>query len=447
MSENKGFMGTLQKWILPIGNFLSTQKHFASVSAGLQATVGIAIISAFMQIAQTVIAMFAEGGLIATNFGIIFDWAPTVSGILSVPYNMTMGLMAVVAAFAIAYNLAKYHKLNQMTSGIVAMLMFIMVVAPVQALVLADGTTTFNGIDSTFLGAPGLFTAILVSLISVEITNFCIKHNWVIKMPDVVPPFLQDSFTSMIPLLLNVVIIYGINVVLGLIDPALNIATATTALFMAPVSAIIGSVPGMFIVIVFALLLWTVGVHGTMIVYPFLLPIMIDAIFANAALVAAGQSPVFNATFLFGAAAVAGGTGNTLGLALLCRFRGKSEQLKAIGNASIVPGVFGVNEPMIFGVPIAFNPFMAIPFVLQGLVVALIMYLGYMTSFLRPGFILMMSLMPIGVGSLISSMSWTNFIFDWLMIPVTALVYYPFFRIYDNQLLVKEAQAREAEKE
>lgn len=445
MNEQKGFMGTLQRVILPIGNFLSNEKHFASVSAGLQATVGISIIAAFMQILQTVIAMFGAGGIIATSFGIEFGWAGTVSTILKVPYDMTMGLLAVIAAFAIAYNLAKYYKLNQMSAGLVAMIMFIMVAAPVETVTLADGASTFSGLPSSFLGAPGLFTAIIVSLLSVEITNFCIKRNWVIKMPDVVPQFLQDSFTSMIPLLLNVIIIYGINVVLGLINPALNIPTAIMAVFMAPVSAVLGSVPGMFVVIIFALLLWTVGVHGTMIVYPLLLPIMIEAIFTNGALVAAGQAPVFNASFLFGAAAIAGGTGNTLGLALLSRFTAKSEQLKAIGNASIIPGIFGVNEPMIFGVPIAFNPFMAIPFVLQGLVVALLMWLAYSFNLMTPGYILIMALMPIGVGNFLGSMDWRNFVFAWLMVPVTALVYYPFFKIYDAQLVAKEAEAKKAQ--
>lgn len=445
MNEQTGFMGTLQRIILPVGNFLSNEKHFASVSAGLQATVGISIISAFMQILQTIVAMFGAGGIIATSFGIEFGWAMTVSTILKVPYDMTMGLIAVIVAFAIAYNLSKYHKLNQMTGGLVAMIMFIMVAAPVKTVLLADGTSTFAGLDATFLGASGIFTAIIVSLLSVEITNFCIKRNWVIKMPDVVPQFLQDSFTSMIPLLLNVIVIYGINVILELIDPALNIATAISVVLMAPVSAVIGSVPGMFIVIAFALLLWTVGVHGTMIVYPLLLPIMIEAIYVNGALVAAGQAPVFNSSLLFGAAAIAGGTGNTLGLSLLCRFNAKSEQLKAVGNASIIPGVFGVNEPMIFGVPIAFNPFMAIPFVLQGLVVALIMWLAYTFNLMTPGYIMIMALMPIGIGNFLGSMDWRNFIFAWLIVPITAVVYYPFFKIYDAQLVAKETQAKETQ--
>ncbi len=440
MSEqNNGIMGKIQQVVLPVGNFLANQKHFASISAGLQATVGISIISAFMTVAKTVIMMFAEGGTlshIAT-----FEWAASVGAILQVPYDMTMGLMAVIAAFAIAFNLAKHYKMNQMSTGIVAMLMFIMVAAPATAVTLADGST-MTAMDFTWLGATGLFSAILISLLSVEITHLCIKKNWVVRMPDVVPQFLQDSFTSMIPLLLNTLVIYGINVLLS-VTMGISIPVLILMVFAAPLSFIVGSIPGMFVIIIFALLLWTVGVHGTMVVYPLLIPIMIPAIMQNAALVGAGQAPLFNASMLFFTCACAGGTGNTLGLAFLAT-KAKSEQLKAIGKVSVVPGFFGVNEPVIFGFPIAFNPLMAIPFVLQGLVVALLAFLAYQIKFLTPSFILMMALMPMGVGEFLGTLSWKNALFSYLMVPVTAVIYYPFFKAYDAQLYAQEQEAAKA---
>lgn len=245
----------------------------------------------------------------------------------------------------------------------------------------------------------------------------------------------------MIPFLLNTIVLYGLNATLKL-TIGLDIPSVIFTVFAIPVSMILGSVPGMIVVIVFALLLWTVGVHGTMIVYPFIIPVMIGAVTTNAALVAQGQAPVFNASFLFAAVGIAGGTGSTLGLALLSKYKAKSEQLKAIGQVSWVPGIFGVNEPVIFGFPIAFNPILAIPFVIQGLVVAVLMWIGYSVGLLTPYFILMISLMPIGVGEFVGSLSWKNSLFAWLMVPVTALIYYPFFKIYDAQLVLKEAESK-----
>lgn len=439
MSEKKGFMEKLQAAILPIGNFLATQKHFASISAGLQTIVGITIIAAFVQIASTVVGMFAEGGALANLLGFSLAFAPGLQKILQMPYDMTMGLIAVITSFAIAYNLAKAYGMKQMNAGIVAMLMFLLVAAPVKTVILADGTT-FTGLASTWLASTGLFTSILVSIASVEISHFAIKRNWVVRMPEVVPQFLQDSFSSMIPLLLNVIVIYGINVLLSLIG--MDVPTIIFAVFAIPVTLVIGSVPGMFVVITFALLLWTVGVHGSMIVYPFLIPIMVGAITQNAELVAQGQAPLFNAVFLMGALGSVGGTGNTLGIALWAKFKAKSEQLKAIGNASYIPGFFGVNEPVIFGFPIAFNPLMAIPFILQGIVVGLIMLLLFKVGFLVPGFIMIMALMPMGVGEFFGTLSWKNALFPYLMLPVTLLVYLPFLNVYDKQLLEKEAAAK-----
>lgn len=379
MSEQKGFMGTLQRVLVPIGSFLSSQKHFASISAGLQATVGISIVAAFIQIISTVLGMFEEGQALANTLNFSIPGVENITEVLNVPYDMIMGLLGIVAAFAIAYNLSKYYKMNQLTSGLVSMLSFLLVVAPVQDVVTNtigdDGENViFKGLDFTWLGASGLFTAIIVALLSVEITYLCVRRHWIIKMPDVVPPFLQDSFNSMIPLVLNVVVFHGVNTALAAIDPELNIAAAINALLMSPLQSIVGSVPGMFVIITFALLLWTVGVHGTMIVYPIILPITIPATLENAELVANGQSPVFNAVFLFTAVQLAGGTGNTLSLAFITSRFAKSEQLKAIGKASFVPGIFGVNEPMIFGAPIVFNPLMAIPFILSGPIVALLMW-------------------------------------------------------------------------
>ena len=448
MSEQKGFMGSLQKVLMPIGNFLANEPHFASISAGLMSTVGISIIGAVFTIIKSppVTAQIMEqGGILKFLFGWWYNLVniPAVNQILSVPNDMTMGLIAVVAVFGIAYNLAKTYGMKPLSNGVTAMLMFIMVVAPVQTVALAGPGTTFQGLGYTFLGATGLFTAIIVALVSVEITRFCEKHNWIVKMPDVVPPFLQDSFSSMIPLLLNVVIIYGANVGLGMINPQLNLATVVVALLSAPLSAI-NSVPGIILLGLFGTLLWTMGVHGTMIVYPLIIPMTIEATMTNAALVAAGAAPVFSPVMLFGALALVGGTGNTMGFSLLCLLRAKSEQLKAIGKVSWVPGIFGVNEPVAFGAPTVFNPILAIPYVITFPILAVIMWVCYSIGLITPSYILIMSLMPIGVGSFLGSMDVKNFIFAWLMVPLSALIYYPFFKAYDNQLVHQEAEAKKA---
>jgi len=446
MENKKGFLDKFQSVMMPIGNFLANEKHFSSISSGLMATVGLTLIGAIFQIIASpplTAEMMEAGGILPTLFGWWYHFANAFQDILMVPYNMTVNLLSVVAAFTIAYQLAKKNNMSALSSGIVSMVIFLIVAAPAKTYVLQD-ESTLTALDTTFLGGTGLFTAIIVALITVEITRLCKKYNIVIKMPDVVPPFLADSFTALIPLLLNIGVFYGINILLASINPALKIPTAIMAILGAPLSAI-NSVPGMLIVIVFATLLWCCGVHGTMIVYPLLIPLMIEGITANAVLVAAGESAQFYPVFLFGAVAMIGGTGNTLGFVILSLFRAKSQQLKAIGKASIGPGIFGINEPTAFGAPIVFNPILMIPYVFGSLILGVLLWISYSIGFQDPGYILIMSLLPIGLAGFMPAMSIKNALFQFIMIPVMMLIWYPFFKVYDRQLVAREAALTEDE--
>jgi cellobiose PTS system EIIC component len=441
-SNKKVILDIVQEKLLPIGNFLANEKHFAAIQAGLMTTIGLTLIGAIFQIIASppvTAEMMASGGILKTLFGGWYNFAQQYKDILMVPYNMSIGLFSVIVSFSIAYQLSKKYGMSALSGGIVSLTMFLMIAAPATTYVLADGSS-ITALSTTYMGGPGLFTAIIIALVSVEITRLCKKYNLVVKMPDSIPQFLQDSFTSLIPLLLNIVVLYGINVVIksttGVLLPDL-----ITGLLMAPLSAV-NSIPGMLFLIFIGTLLWICGVHGTMILYPLFLPILIEAITKNAALVAAGQDPVFSPVMIVGAIAMVGGTGNTLGFVILC-LRSKSEQLKAIGKVGIIPSFFGVNEPVLFGAPIVYNPILAIPYILGSMILALIMWLGYSIGFLKPGYILIMSLFPLGVADFLSSMNINNFIFCWLMIPVMAIIWYPFFKIYEKQLVEKEALSKQ----
>lgn len=443
--SNLGVMNTIDKYVRPIGETLANQRHLSAISAGMMSVVGVSMIGSFSQILSAIVSMFTETGVLGRFLGISSDWVSTAVEILSVPFTMTTGLISLLVAFGVAFQLGKSYKLNQMQVGVVSLIMFLMVVSPAKTVTLADGVTTFTGLDTTFLGSTGMFTAIVIALGSVEIFNLCQKYNWVIKMPDSMPPALQSTFNAVVPLLINAVVFYGINVILSSISTDLNIATATAAIFMAPVSHFVGSVPGMLIINIFAVLLWLIGVHGTMITLPFVLPVLITTITSNGALVAQGLPPEFDPSLLFLATSAFGGTGGTIGLVLLCAFHAKSEQLRAVGKISLIPGFFNINEPLFFGLPIVLNPLLAIPYILVTLVLTLLLWGAYEIGFLIPLNVLFLSTVPYGVGEFIGSLSWTNALFPFLMIPVTALIYYPFFRIYDKQLLQKETELKDAE--
>lgn len=432
---NKIYESKFMKGLQKFGEKLGNNKAFSAISKSMMGTMAIILVGAIFQIVATVPTLFG--------------WYTMDSAIyqtLYAPYNMTMGILSVFVAFMIAYNYAKSLNMKPMQNGIVALICFLIIAAPATTVTLADGLTTMTVLNNSYLGASGLFVAIIIGILTVNLTHFCEKKNIVIKMPDVVPSFLSEAFSAMLPLLFNIIIWYGIGTALSaLTQGQMNLPLLITYLLSLPLKAL-NTVPGILIAVLFSCVLWTFGIHGTMVVFIALMAITIQNTTANAAAVAAGGQPQFYASMLFGAVACAGGTGNTLGLVLHGLRSAKSKQLKAVSKAAIVPGIFNINEPVTFGYPIMYNPIMAIPYILTPIITMLILWLGYSIGFFKPAYILLMSLMPLFLGEFLTTMAWQNLFIPIVGIVVGLIVYYPFFKIYDKQLAEKEASGKTEEK-
>jgi len=432
---NKIYESKFMKGLQKFGEKLGNNKAFSAISKSMMGTMAIILVGAIFQIVATVPTLFG--------------WYTMDSAIyqtLYAPYNMTMGILSVFVAFMIAYNYAKSLNMKPMQNGIVALICFLIIAAPATTVTLADGLTTMTVLNNSYLGASGLFVAIIIGILTVNLTHFCEKKNIVIKMPDVVPSFLSEAFSAMLPLLFNIIIWYGIGTALSaLTQGQMNLPLLITYLLSLPLKAL-NTVPGILIAVLFSCVFWTFGIHGTMVVFIALMAITIQNTTANAAAVAAGGQPQFYASMLFGAVACAGGTGNTLGLVLHGLRSAKSKQLKAVSKAAIVPGIFNINEPVTFGYPIMYNPIMAIPYILTPIITMLILWLGYSIGFFKPAYILLMSLMPLFLGEFLTTMAWQNLFIPIVGIVVGLIVYYPFFKIYDKQLAEKEASGKTEEK-
>lgn len=421
--ENKAVLA-LQR----AGERMAGSKFFTGVSGGLMGAMGFMLLGALFQILATLLSMV---GLI--------DEAGAFYQFLITPYNMSMGIISVIASFGIGYVYARVNKMKSpLSSGIVSAVLFMMVAAPAETVVLADGSE-ITAMNTLSLGGAGLFTAIIIGLLSVKITKFCVDKKWVIKMPDVVPSFLSDSFSALIPLVINVVIFHGLNF-LAMTFMGANLPLIIMGILSIPLGAV-NSIGGAFLASMFALALWLTGIHGTMVVFIALMPLYIQVITQNGALVAAGGEAVFHPVMLALLNSTVGGTGCTLGLVLL-GLRSKSEQIKAVSKAALIPGLFNINEPVAFGMPTVYNPILAIPYIVAPMVITLLGWVGYLTGILKPGYIMMLSLLPLGMAEFLSTLSWTNLVFPFLMIPVSAVIYYPFYKIYERQLVAKETAAK-----
>lgn len=435
------FMTLLQEKLTPIANFCGTERHFASMQKGFMSAISFILVSAvFMILANPPVTadLVAQGGFWSV-FGPWLDFATANKLTLLIPFNMTMGILSVIVTFAIAYNLAGTYKMPKLNAGMTSLVMFLIAAAPSSYYQLAD-ESVLQAVPCTYLGAQGLFTAIIVALVSVEVTRFCQTKGITIKMPDGVPPFLSETFGAIVPMLANILIFFGGNLLIQMIDPTLSIPSVIEKLLAAPLSVAVDSVPGALLICFMTLLFWCFGVHGNMIVMPITAPVTLAAFAANASLYAAGQPLEFHPVLMSMVINLIGGTGNTFSFVALCAFKAKSQQLKAFGRASIVPSFFRISEPAIFGAPIIFNPILMIPFVLGGMISALLYWgaisLGLVSNF----YILVSGTFPIFVQGFIQCLDPRIWVFTIVLIVVMAVVWYPFFKVYDNQLLAQEQE-------
>ncbi len=426
--------------ITPVANRFAAQRHVSAMQRGFMSTITVILVSAvFMIVASPPVtqAMVDEGGFWAL-FGPWLSFATEYKTLLLTPFNMTMGLIALIAAVAIAYNLAESYRMNQLSAATNSAVIFLLVAAPSQMYQLADGTS-ITALNTGYLGAAGLFVAIIVALASVEITRFCLRYKLTIKLPDSVPQFLSDTFAAIIPLFANIVIFLGANILVGLISPGLNLPSAIAWVLAAPIGAV-NSVPGAIVLCTLILVFWCVGIHGTLVTLPVVAPIVIQAFADNAAAYTAGDALTFYPIFMTLGVAFLGGTGNTLGFVLLC-LRARSTQLRAFGKVGIIPSIFRISEPVIFGAPIMFNPLLMVPFVVGGVGVAVLYWLVCTVGLVTSPYLLVSGTFPIFLSIWIMCLDWRVIVFLLAMIPLLILLWYPFFRAYDSQLLRNEQEA------
>ena len=288
------------------------------------------------------------------------------------------------------------------------------------------------------LGTSGIFTALLMSVIAVELYAFCVKKNITIKMPDVVPEGVSRAFTALIPafvIAFVVLIINGLLVVMG---------TDIFKMVYIPfsfVTNLTNSWIGLMVIYFLIHALWIVGIHGANIITSFLTPIVLSNLTANVAGANIPFAGEFNNAYV-----TLGGSGATLGLVIFMAIAAKSEQLKVLGKASFVPGLFNINEPIIFGLPVVYNPFLAIPFFLAPMASASIAYFAVKFQMVGPVVAQMPWPSPAGLGSFVSTAGdWRAIVLALVNVIVAFLIWLPFIKFYDKKLLKEESYKREAE--
>ncbi|WP_155964167.1 lactose-specific PTS transporter subunit EIIC [Streptococcus ruminantium] len=366
-----------------------------------------------------------------------FTWSNEVVALLMKPYNYTMGVVALLVAGTTAKSLTdsvnrgmeSTNQINYMST----------MLASITGFLLLASDSIEGGFANGFLGTKGLLSAFLAAFITVTIYKICVKNNVTIRMPAEVPPNISQVFKDLFPFSFSIFALYGLDLLVrNTIGTSVAEAIGT---LLAPLFTAADGYLGITIIFGAYALFWFVGIHGPSIVEPAIAAITYANIETNLQLLQAGQHAdkvLTSGTQMF--IVTMGGTGATLVVPFMFMWLTKSKRNQAIGRASVVPTFFGVNEPILFGAPLVLNPIFFVPFILTPIVNVWIFKffvdtLG-MNSFsvnlpwTTPG--------PLGIvmGTQFAALS---FVLAALLIVVDVAIYYPFLKVYDDQILAEEA--------
>ncbi|OJG65954.1 PTS system, lactose/cellobiose family IIC component [Enterococcus malodoratus] len=347
------------------------------------------------------------------------DFAVANYDLITAPYNLTMGIIGLISVFGIAFSLSSEYKINPSMNGMVASVIFLMVCTPV-----SEGSINLN-----YLGTNGLFVAIIIGLLVVEVNRFFEVKNIKLKLPDTVPPMVATFINTLVPLLTNIILFYGINLIF--LVTTKKIFPETVMQVLTPATNIAGSLGGFLLIVTLGNILWLFGINGSSIIFPIVFTLGMAQTGLNAEQMANGETMTHLMNLQMFRISVLGGAGGTLGLVILM-MRSKVSEYRTIGKLSLIPGICSINEPVIFGLPIVFNPILAIPFLITPIVSLLLTYFAQSIGLIGVGLIVDPSFTPFFAQAYLSSMDWRNVVFCLVLILVSAVIYYPFFKVMEN---------------
>ena len=424
------FEAFMNKYLTPLANKMDKQVHLSAVKKAMVAMTPLLIIGSFCLIPEAIPNMIGENNPVS-------QWILNNLDIIYIPYNVGMGLMSLYVSVIIAYHLANSYK--QDVPGSVSMGLIAFLMMTVQY-------TEDGGIDTTYFGTKGLFAAMFASLIAVELYRWCKKKKFTIRMPESVPDFVSRSF-EMIPIS---VIVIGFFLIIRIL--CVNVFnTMPPLIFTNLLAPLVGSMDNPFAYTFLKMLhclLFFFGIHPS-VLSPITSPISNQFLAENIANYQAGVEMTH--FFTPGPESAFGnftGTGVTFGLVLWCLLS-KNKALKQIGGVALIPALFGINEPILFGAPIVLNPVFFIPYVICGGIIGSLggwaQYLGIMScSFFTPPYV------GVFLEGYLTNMDFMSIVVNAVQMILSIIVWYPFFKMYeqrygkqdektnDNSLLTKE---------
>lgn len=361
----------------------------------------------------------------------MFHWLTVLSPAFSVINFATMSTMSLAITVLTGIELGRSHNLKTVFTGILALIAFITVVPTSVTAVVDELSTVVTGVlPSSSMNAQSLFVGMIIAIVSVEIYNKLSQiEKLKIKMPEQVPTNIASSFNSLIPIMLTLLFVAIVGT-LFLNATGTYLSDFIYTILQKPLEGIAQTPFGIIFLSLACALFWILGIHGSLVIMPLLSPLALSGLAANVAAVEAGQAAtnVLTMTF-FRVYVVCGGAGITISLILAIFLFSKRTDEREIAKLGFFPGIFGINEPIIFGMPIILNPVYAIPFVLSQFAATVIAYIATVTGFIACATVEVPFGLPLFVNAFVGLQSFQAILVQIVVIAVAFIIYVPFVKI------------------
>ena len=358
----------------------------------------------------------------------------------------TFDILGIIVVLGITYKYTEAEGCDAFSAAVLALSAFIIIM---KTTAIGEGGVEVGGvIPKLWAGSNGILAAIVVGVIVSKIFCYCEKNKVTIKMPESVPGGVQKAFAALIPAVIIFAlfaIIYAVcNLLTDMTFPELVFAVIQT-----PLQSLTDTLGGGIVISALPSVLFWAGIHGPNIVSGITNPMLIANALDNQQLVNAGMSLFSNPqakivtiqmTDIF---FKSGGCGMTLGFLIAAFIKAKSAQLKSISRLSFIPGLFNVNEPIIFGLPIVFNPYLLFPFVLAPVVAFIVTYFAIFIGFM-PAFSAVQvpwTTPPILAGLIVAG--WQGAVVQIVNIIIATVIYFPFVVSQDKANLRDEQESNQ----
>lgn len=436
----------MERYFVPLAAKINGQRHVSAVRDAFTLAFPLTMGGSMVILINYV--LLDPSGFIAKllHLGDLIPNLAQYQAILSSVVNGTNNILSILIAFLVAYQLAQEMGGDKVLCGITSLSAFFILYPAAQKFA---GKNAGTGLTTTYFGAQGLFVGLLVGLLTAELLIRLGKNEKLrIKMPEMVPPAVAQSFNLLIPMMLVLAIIGVLNYLFLMITPE-GIQVVIYNAIQSPLTSLGSSMGTIIVFVIVQQLLWIIGIHGPNTLNALRSVIFAEQGNANLAYVAVHGSawgapfPV-NWVSINDAFGNGGGSGATLGLIISMFIVGRKNKGEfSICKMSLVPGLFNINEPIMFGLPIVMNPMYVIPFILAPIVCDLIGYfcvcvikiippIAYTVAWTTPGFLT--PFLGSGADNIMA------LVIGILCLVVSTIIYLPFVAASTRAAIKKEAE-------